>query len=160
MVEEATQYLFQYKHRPHIFSYHKYGIYLKPYQYPLTEGTEFTCEYILDLLKKAVQKHSLTIKLNETFFYFISDIIWPHKIKYIAFKIFAWRVPYDISCYLRGISIIKDNLLLSSTELYYHLYTAPLSTYQLIEILKPKLIYELRLALDVLKEEEVVYEKT
>jgi len=66
-------------------------------------------------------------------------------------------VPYDISCHLRGISTIKeDNLLLSSTELYYHLYTAPLSTYQLIETLRPKLIYELQLALDELKEWEVV----
>ena len=66
-------------------------------------------------------------------------------------------MPYDISCHLRGISTIKeDNLLLSSTELYYHLYTAPLSTYQLIETLRPKLIYELQLALDELKEWEVV----
>jgi len=54
-IKEATQFLFQYKHRPHIFSYHKYGIYLKPYQYPLTEGVEFTCEHILGLLKKTVQ---------------------------------------------------------------------------------------------------------
>ena len=161
MVKEATQYLFQYKHRPHVFQYFKDIIYFKPHEYPLTEGIEFTCEYILNLLKEAIQKYSLTIKLNETFIYLIEDSIWFNKIKYIAFKIFAWRVPYDISCHLRGISTIKeDNLLLSSTELYYHLYTAPLSTYQLIETLRPKLIYELQLALDELKKWEVVYEKT
>ena len=131
--------------------------FLKPYQYPLTEGAKFTCKYILSLLKETIQKYSLTIKLNETFIYFIMDSIWPHKIKYIAFKTFAWKVPYDISCYLRGISTIKkDNLLLSSVELYSHLYTAPLSTYQLIETLKPKLISELQLALDELKKWEIV----
>ena len=148
---------FHNKHRSYTFPYLKYGLYLRPYRYPLTAGVEFTCEYILSLLKKTVQKHSLTIKLNETFIYLIEDTIWAHKIKYIAFKIFAWKVPCDISCHLRGISTIKeDNLLLSSTELYYHLYTATLSIHQLIETLKPKLTHELQLALEELKEWEVV----
>jgi len=139
-----------------VFWYYKYGMYLPINGFPLYKGIDFTCNYLLDSVKRTVQKHSLIIKLNEQMFFIKDEDTWCRKVKprKILFKLFAWKAPWDISCNLRGIEPINaEDLVLTAIEIYSYLWINPLSTHGLIGYLRPILRSQLKETLDAISKE-------
>jgi len=139
-----------------LFWYEKFGIHLPIKGFPLKKGINFTCDYLLDLIKTTVQKHSLIVKLNEQMFYILEDDLWfkGEKPKTISFKLFAWKAPWDVCRNLRGITPVNtDDLVLTAIEIYSYLWINPLSTYGLIDYLRPILRSQLKETLDAISKE-------
>jgi len=139
-----------------VFWYYKYGMYLPINGFPLNKGIDFTCDYLLDSVKRTVQKHSLIIKLNEQMFFILDEDIWCGKVKprKICFKLFAWKAPWNVSCDLRGIEPIDaEDLVLTAIEIYSYLWIRPSSTHKLIDHLRPILKSQLKETLDTISKE-------